>query len=149
MNYRALLRFIPVLLLTGCASGMDDEFSCTTIDGIKGCATMNDINTFIDDGQYATDSQGNVVGRKVTRHSSSEENADGKFNLVTTLEQHVNPPLHSGVPSRYREEVKEIVIYPYQDAKGNYHDTSVIYTILTPSHWLKKPPTDIIHSQYR
>lgn len=147
MHYRALLRFIPVLLLTGCAAGMDDEFSCSTIDGIEGCATMNDINTFIDEGQYATDSQGNVIGRKTNRNLNEE--GEGEFKLVTTLEQHVNPPLHSGVPSRYREEVKEIVIYPYQDAKGNYHDTSVIYTILTPSHWLKKPPTDIIHSQYQ
>ncbi len=144
MTIRPLLRFLPIVLLTGCAAGMDEEFTCSAIDGFKGCPTMNDVNTLIDEGEFTTDARGNVIGRKTARQTS-----EGMTQLVTTMEQYVNPPLHSGVPKRYKEEVKEIVIYPYQDAKGNYHDTSVIYTILTPSHWLRKPPTDIIHSQYQ
>lgn len=140
MRFYHLARLLPIVLLTGCAAGMGDDFSCTAIDGFKGCATMNDIHTLADNGRFDTDSKGNVIatGKRVTTGKS--------FNIPTG---NINAPLYSGIPKRYKEEVKEIVIYPYQDAKGNYHDTAVIYSVLAPPHWLAKPVQDIIHSQYQ
>ncbi|MUK51110.1 type IV conjugative transfer system lipoprotein TraV [Aliivibrio fischeri] len=139
MHFSHLLRLLPVVLLTGCAAGMGDDFSCSAIDGFDGCATMNDIHTLADNGRFDTDSKGNVIATQQRE----------RLVLSLPVGNNVNAPLHSGVPKRYQEQVKEIVIFPYQDSQGNYHDTAIIYTILAPSHWLTKPPTDIINSQYR
>ena len=138
---------IPLLLavlLTGCAAGFEDEFTCSTIDGLDGCPTMNDIHAMVDEGAYNTDRNGVVIGNKGKK-------SDAVTKTIAMTQQQslqVNAPLTSGEPQRYREVVKEIVIFPYQDSHGNYYDTAIVHTVLKSSHWLSKPPSAVIHSQY-
>lgn len=138
---------IPLLLtalLAGCSAGFDDEFTCSTIDGLDGCPTMNDIHTLVDEGAYTTDHNGVVIGNKGKK-------SDAVTKTIATTQQQgvpVNAPLTSGEPQRYREVIKEIVIFPYQDSHGNYYDTAIVHTVLKSSYWLSKPPSAVIHSQY-
>ncbi|MGR6862805.1 type IV conjugative transfer system lipoprotein TraV [Aliivibrio salmonicida] len=106
MRLSHLLRLFPVLLLTGCAAGMGDDFSCSAIDGFEGCVTMNDVHTLADNGRFDTDSKGNVIATQ-KRESLA---------LSLPVGDNINAPLHSGIPKRYQEKVKEIVIFPYQDS---------------------------------
>lgn len=51
---KILLPIATVLLLSGCAAGMNEDFSCSGIDGISGCVSMTDLNSMVDDGQFNT-----------------------------------------------------------------------------------------------
>ena len=132
------------LALTGCSAGMNTDFSCSGIDGIKGCVSLNDINTMVNDGQFATDSQGNVLHSPQQAQSMPSQN--GTTTDISTNFTGVNPPLMAGKPTRQREQVRQITIFPYIDVKGNYHDTSVIYTVIQSSRWIVTPfkPTPMI-----
>ena len=138
-----------LLLLSGCTAGMNDDFSCGAIDGETRCVSMTDINTAVDDGQYRTDRDGNRV---------IEVNQAATV-IATTVP--LSPPVAltppqttiidvptvpfttqgapSGQPTRQREEVREITVFPYIDTDGNYHATSVIYTVLQHSQWQPFP----------
>jgi type IV conjugative transfer system lipoprotein TraV len=112
---------------------------------------MTDINTAVDDGQYRTDRDGNRV-IEVNRAAASV--------IATTVP--LTPPVTfippqdtiiidapivafttqgapSGQPTRQREEVREITVFPYIDTDGNYHAASVIYTVLKHSQWQPFP----------
>ncbi|MCD9477152.1 type IV conjugative transfer system lipoprotein TraV [Photobacterium phosphoreum] len=131
------------LVLTGCSAGMNTDFSCSGIDGIKGCVSLNDINTMVNNGQFATDSQGNVLHSPQAQPTPSQ---NGTTTDISTNFSDVNPPLMAGKPTRQREEVRQITIFPYIDGKGNYHDTSVIYTVIQSSRWIVAPfkPTPLV-----
>ena len=132
------------LALTGCSAGMNTDFSCSGIDGIKGCVSLNDINTMVNNGQFATDSQGNVL-HSPQQAQSIPAQGDNITDINATFSD-VNPPLMAGKPTRQREEVRQITIFPYIDGKGNYHDTSVIYTVIQSSRWIVTPfkPTPMV-----
>lgn len=126
---------MSALALTGCTAGMNSDFSCSGIDGIEGCVSLNEMNTMVDNGQFATDSQGNVFNKPsgLTAKPQALPERSASFTEV-------NPPLMAGKPTRAREEVRQITVFPYIDSQGNYHDTSVIYTVIEPSRWVVTPP---------
>ncbi|KJF97431.1 type IV conjugative transfer system lipoprotein TraV [Photobacterium leiognathi] len=119
------------LTLTGCTAGLNSDFSCSGIDGINGCVSLNDINTMVDKGQFATDNQGNVLRQSPATPVTLPDS--------TTTFSTVNPPLVTGKPTRKREEVRQITVFPYIDSQGNYHDTSIIYTVITAPSWMVTP----------
>ncbi|PSW80306.1 type IV conjugative transfer system lipoprotein TraV [Photobacterium damselae] len=127
---KILLPIATVLLLSGCAAGMNEDFSCSGIDGISGCVSMTDLNSMVDDGQFNTDSQGNLIANK-TAPTTAVANAQS----ITAI----NPPPMSGQPFRAQEDVRQITIFPFIDEMGNYHDTAVIYTIVSPTSWRTRP----------
>ncbi|GIU52217.1 hypothetical protein TUM4438_44370 [Shewanella sairae] len=159
MNKLSLL--LPLtLLFSGCAV-MNEDFSCDTVDGISGCVTMNGMHTMIDEGQYRTDQHGNVIKQEApslvtdsnidtfpTETTTTKREFDRQGHVVNettvTIPLQVNPlfsqntPLNapfSGTPYRVQEQVRELIIFPYEDKDGNYHDTAVMHIVITPSHW--------------
>ena len=44
-------------------------------------------------------------------------------------------PFKPGVPYRHSDTVMRIWIAPYEDVQGNYHQESVIYTVIKPGRW--------------
>ena len=145
--------FFPVaalLLLSGCTAGMNDDFSCGAIDGETRCVSMTDINTAVDDGQYRTDRDGNMTF-KANRAAASVIATTVPLTppvvFTPPLATIIDAPIvafttqgaPSGQPTRQREEVREITVFPYIDTDGNYHATSVIYTVLQHSQWQPFP----------
>lgn len=127
---KILLPIAILPLLFGCAAGMNEDFSCSGIDGISGCVSMTDLNTMVDNGQFNTDHQGNLIANKT---------APKTVAATAPSIAAINPPPISGRPFRAQEDVRQITIFPFIDEMGNYHDTSVIYTIVSPTSWRTQP----------
>lgn len=144
-----------ILLLSGCAAGMEDDFSCGEVDGVKRCVSMTELNTLVDDGHYRTDNDGNVTVSTPKSQVASSLSIpiqppptpvpDILHPPITTI---VTPTVSlvakaaasaptSGWPRRQREDIREITIFPYIDKVGNYHDTSLIYTVLDTAKWVE------------
>ena len=167
MNKLSLL--LPLtLLFSGCAV-MNEDFSCDKVDGVSGCVTMNEMHTLIDEGQYRTDHLGNVIKQEAPSlavdnavdtfptettttkrefdrqgHVSSETKVFTplKVNPLFSHDTSLNAPF-SGTPYRVQEQVRELIIFPYEDKDGNYHDTAVMHIVITPSHWQRLSTTAI------
>ncbi|WP_341509593.1 type IV conjugative transfer system lipoprotein TraV (plasmid) [Photobacterium damselae subsp. damselae] len=128
---------MAVSLLSGCSAGMDTEFSCQRVDGIDGCASLTDINTLVNQGQFVTDNQGNVINRPSEATTTGTKKPVEAFSAPITA---VNPPPMAGRPSRGLEDVRQITVFPYIDEQGNYHDTSVMYTVIQSTQWRMPQP---------
>ena len=46
---------------------------------------------------------------------------------------------HAGAPLRYGETVQRIWVAPYEDTEGNYHQDSLMYSIVKRGHWIGAP----------
>ncbi|MCD9500561.1 type IV conjugative transfer system lipoprotein TraV [Photobacterium carnosum] len=147
---RMYFSIAALLLLSGCTAGMNDDFSCNAIDGETRCVSMTDINTAVDDGQYRTDHKGNIIveaNRAAATVISTTLPLSPPITLIPPQATVIDAPTvafttqgtPSGQPTRQREEVREITVFPYIDTEGNYHATSVIYTVLQHSQWQPFP----------
>ncbi|HIF9529875.1 type IV conjugative transfer system lipoprotein TraV [Photobacterium damselae subsp. damselae] len=136
MMKRLVFLLIPILL-GGCAAGMNDDFSCSAIDGIEGCVSMTDINTLVDQGQFTTDSQGNVLGKSQVAATTNKNVGIIEVAAPTRITDGMPMALaYPNRPTRQQERVQEITVFPYIDNAGNYHATSRIFTVITPSRWV-------------
>ncbi len=123
------LLIIAVTALSGCSAGMNNDFSCSGIDGITGCVSLDDVNTMVDNGQFRTNQQGAVIKTtKPTKQTVSSVNMP-----IAGL-----PLGRSLRPKRHHEDIRKITVLPYVDDKGNYHEQSVIYTVIQPTGWTLK-----------
>ena len=130
------IKTLPVLLavlsLSGCA-GMNDDFSCKKVDGIEGCASMTDINNIINDGKISSDTEGHVTksldnGKKP--QSAITNHVFKRANFVA-----IQKP---DAPYRTKDKIARITILSYKDNHGNYHETHDVYSVVEPSHWMKR-----------
>lgn len=167
MNKLSLL--LPLTLLFSGCTVMNEDFSCDKVDGVSGCVTMNEMHTLIDEGQYRTDQHGNVMKQEAftapiesavdaypteTTFTKREFDRQGhvlsETKVITPLQVNplfshdssLNAPF-SGTPYRVQEQVRELIIFPYEDKDGNYHDTAVMHIVITPSHWQRLSTTAI------
>lgn len=118
-----MLVFVSVftLLLSGCA-GMNGKFDCNVSSGGK-CAPMNHIN-------------------KMANYGAFQDNRPYKTgNLMQTKNKISGYPLNTfaGQPIRSNESVQQIWIGPYEDAIGNYHEPSYLYTVVKKGRWIGEP----------
>ena len=104
--------------LMGCAAGMDEQFSCSDIDGITGCVTMNDVNTMIENGRLGKTSSNSGVPLTFV-----------KMDEATSLPS----------PKRSQEIVQEMVIFPFIDSDDNYHGMSKMYVVINQPAWSQAP----------
>lgn len=126
---------VSVLLVTAGCSGMEDHSSCTKIDGISGCATMNTVNQMVNSGEISADNNGNVYrgyNKKGWNKTSRTVVAPDFF-----LPNAVNPSPKSSVPMRVGGRVIDMVVFPFLDKEDNYHDTQIINLLYTKPHWSK------------
>ncbi|KFI12059.1 type IV conjugative transfer system lipoprotein TraV [Vibrio coralliilyticus] len=127
-----MLRTLPLLafslLLTGCAAGLGEDFSCDKVGGVSGCTSMNEIRINIDSYANPTTS---------TSPISYSEAAPNAFITLPRRDRH-------GQPARSQDEVKSITIFPFTTTdSSHYVDTIDIYFVLDDSHWTGKPVQSI------
>lgn len=143
LSYAFLVSFIILSLLftQGCAV-MSSEFDCNKVGGIKSCVSLSEVNRMTEDGRITENGvqRANNSGLiDQSSHNATQVNEINKKMISSQL------PKSSilGQPVRVGERVQKMIVFPYEDSVGNYHESSVIYSILTPSHWLNYPVSQV------
>lgn len=129
MRIRLMGMILGASLLTGCA-GMNSNFDCKQVGGDgAGCVSMDQVNQMISQGDF---NNNNPAG------SASKAPA-----APVAISAYDAPTPMPGEPVRYSETIQRIWIAPWQDAAGNYHEPSFVYTVLAPAHWVGIPVNSV------
>ena len=128
MKYIVGLFMTSLLLLNGC-TGMNTDFGCNHTAG-DSCQTIMAVNRKASAGGY------NHLPTTQQPHDAVTIPAKTPQGFTVATPQ-------AGAPVRYSENIQRIWIGPYQDRQGNYHEPSMVYTVLTPAHWVGLPPKAI------
>ena len=114
-------------LLSGCAAGLGEDFSCDKVGGVSGCVTMDEVRHNIT-GFASTDSNAPLL--PAPTHTNV-------FTLLPRRDRH-------GQPERTQDVKRKITIFPFVTSEGkHYVDTLDIYFVLSDSQWSGKPVQDI------
>lgn len=144
MTFNKLTIIGLVFLLGGC-TGMQDDSSCTKIDGIQGCSSMNDVTNMIRQGDIAADNSGNVFRNYGSSDSSSTITNGIAINSLSGGT--VNEPPKPSTPMRIGERIINMTIFPFLDEDETYHDTSGVSLLYTKPHWSKPAISKVIQSK--
>ncbi|ANN29134.1 TPA: type IV conjugative transfer system lipoprotein TraV [Vibrio vulnificus] len=110
------------LLLTGCAAGLGEDYSCTKVGGVPGCTTMDEAR------------------RNIELYASSEnQTSTEQTHRVPTDFMTLPRRTRQGEPTRTNDVVKKVTVFPFIDKNGHYIDTTDIYIILDDSRWTGSP----------
>ena len=108
------------IFLSGCV-GMSSKFDCDVASGGK-CAPMNHINQMANYGAFA----------------EKPFKADN-LKLAEVKDRETKQKIYGAIPIRSNEEIQQIWIGPYEDANGNYHEASSIYSVIKKGRWVNDP----------
>ena len=108
------------LFLSGCA-GMNSSFDCDVGSGGK-CVPMHHIN-------------------KMANYGAFTEKSLKANNLKPTevKDMGAKQKIYGTLPIRSNEEIQQIWIGPYEDANGNYHEASSVYSVIKKGRWSSDP----------
>ncbi|MDF5595851.1 type IV conjugative transfer system lipoprotein TraV [Vibrio parahaemolyticus] len=120
---------ISILVLSGCAAGLDEDYSCTAVGGVSGCTSMDQVRNNIH--LYTSQNNSGTFNANVAAQATPSS-----FTLLPRRDRH-------GTPSRTENVVKKVTIFPFIDVKGNYVDTTDMFIILDDSHWTGRPASAI------
>lgn len=120
--------------LTGCA-GMNGQFDCNKVGGMGvGCTSLDQVNKMANQGQFNRSSSNSV---RPTYASNNVPNLQRGYSVSAPT---------AGAPIRYSESIQQVWIAPYEDLSGNYHEPSLVYGVIKPSHWIGLPEQAIQNS---
>lgn len=126
------------LSLVGCSTS-SETFDCQVGKGV-GCKSISTVNKMVDQG-YLEDEKGEEAAPSSVLSSSSP------VISAASLPQQVETPLiDEFFVQRIQEEHLRVWIAPYQDVQGNFHEGSIVHTVLKPGYWQVSDPT-ILNSQ--
>lgn len=126
MNKKTVITVSILVMLTGCAAGFDEEFSCTEIGGAGGCVSMDHVRDNID--LYSSSNTSRLNQNPLL-------SAEGINNNFT----HLPRRNRFGYPKRTDDAVRKVTIFPFIEKNGHYVDTTDIYIVLDESHWSGRP----------
>ena len=115
---------VIVMTLSACSS-MNGSFDCPNKAGMS-CKSLDQINSMVDSGQ--------ISGRSGLLSSDAKMADSVEFESFPT-----SAIYHDGAPLRYGETVQRIWLAPYEDTEGNYHQDSLMYSIVKQGHWIGTP----------
>jgi len=126
------------LFLTGCSTS-SETFDCQVGQGV-GCKSISTVNKMVDQG-YLEDEKGEEAAPSSVLSSSSP------VISTASLSQQLDTPLADEFSvHRIQEEHLRVWIAPYQDIQGNFHEGSIVHTVLKPGYWQVSDPA-ILNSQ--
>ncbi|MDP2491789.1 type IV conjugative transfer system lipoprotein TraV [Vibrio splendidus] len=126
---KATLIVTMSLILSGCAAGLGEDYSCTQVGGVSGCTSMDEVRNNLH--SYTTQQGSGVTGNLI-----SASTLPSSFLDLPRRDKH-------GTPSRTDDVVRKVTIFPFVDVQGNYIDTTDIYIILDDSRWTGRPAPSI------
>lgn len=115
--------------LSACTT--NSSFDCPNKAGVN-CRSLDQINAMVDRGEIhgrMEDSGNRLASARIEQSDEHDE-----FQSFPS-----SPTFIPGQPIRYGETVQRIWIAPYEDVEGNYHQDSVLYTIIKGGHWIGRP----------
>lgn len=123
-------------LLSGCAAGLDGDYSCDKVGGINGCTNMMEVRQLNDSGVF---NQPQAQSPAVMALSGQSTTALPK--LASQQQDFIPLPRRDrhGVPLRTAESVQKVTIFPYLNEQGDYVDTSDVYIVVDKSRWTGRP----------
>ena len=139
-------------LLVGCTA-YDENFDCPAGKGL-GCQSVTEVKKKLNQGaidmpetttEAAARLGGAGLGGASLRGSSFMAPVVSTGNGVAS-DQHADDPVvfidsHGMKIERAREQPLRVWIAPYQDRDGNFHESSVVHTVVTPGYWQIQPNT--------
>ena len=120
--------FIFSIFLSGCV-GMGNNFDCNVDSGGR-CAPMHQINQMANHGSFSS------TGTFANKPYVPLKTAERKNNSPQANVDGLTPPRNNLL--RSNEKVQQIWIGPYEDANGNYHEGSNVYTVVKKSEWVDR-----------
>jgi len=127
MYYKFVNIFMTIvtLMLTACSSA-SESFDSEATKGV-GAKSISEVNAMIDqgkiDGLKSEVDQASVVAPVVVQKAVPIANPE-----TIVLSDH-------SVIQRQPEQHMRIWFAPFQDINGNFHEASVVHTLLRPSFW--------------
>ena len=119
------ISFLCLLTLTACSSA-SESFDSEATKGV-GAKSISEVNAMIDqgkiDGLKSEVDQASVVAPVVVQKAVPIANPE-----TIVLSDH-------SVIQRQPEQHMRIWFAPFQDINGNFHEPSVVHTLLRPSFW--------------
>ncbi len=125
--YRLIILSLSLAVLSGCSTGLDNEYSCDKVGGVGGCTTMHEVRENID--HYA-----NPSNHANSAHSDLKdaESLVPTFSLLPRRDR-------TGKPQRTEEITRKVTVFPFEDETGSYIDTTDIYIVLKEAEWTGRP----------
>lgn len=109
--------------LSGCST-TSETFDCKEGKGV-GCKSISAVNKMVDEGQFGESS--------TIPNISLPTIASPKPKI-----QYVDAPQDDMAINRVKEEHLRVWMAPFQDEYGNFHEGSVVHTVLKPGYWHMK-----------
>lgn len=115
---KVVFAIISVLNTSACAL-YSKEFDSKYENGV-GCKSISEVNQMVDTG-LIKGSEDHTLPSPL--HSSSDKTS----KPIILSDQ--------GMIQRVQEQHLSVWIAPYQDEQGNFHEASVIHTVIKPGSW--------------
>ena len=126
------LLFIGSLLgLSGCSTIFNSGFECSKVGGQKGCVSLSQIND-----QSAEIAQSEKPKPMINSNTGGPGFTGTKVSVPKV-----------GTPVRIGDSIQKIMLFDYIDTDGNYHDPSIVYTVLSQSKWQNHPVKAIVNME--
>ena len=142
----ALFMSIASHLLVGCAA-YDESFDCPAGKGI-GCQSVTEVKKKLNQGAIdmpeTTTEAAARCGGKTPFLPPIVSHGQGKIDFADQtagIDPVVFIDSHGMTLSRAREHPLRVWIAPYQDSDGNFHEASIVHTVIRPGYWHIQPNT--------
>jgi conjugal transfer pilus assembly protein TraV len=128
------------LSLGGCGT-TSETFDCQAGKGV-GCKSISTVNKMVDQGSLGGEEeegeQSLILPSSVPIMSTSSTGVEASGNTLAnkTFSQQADIPLSDDfLVRRVSEDHLRVWIAPSQDAQGNFHEGSIVHTVLKPGFW--------------
>lgn len=95
------------------------EFDSKYEKGV-GCKSISEVNQMVDDGS--------LKGSEEKLYVSSTDSKSERISKPVILSD-------QGMLQRVEEEHLRVWVAPFQDEQGNFHEASVVHTVIKPGFW--------------
>ncbi len=105
---------IAAMNTSACAM-FSQDFDCPYEKGV-GCKSITEVNHMVDTGQFKSAAEGKSLAEPIVMSDK-------------------------GMIQRISEEHLRVWVAPHQDEQGNFHEASVVHTVIKPGYWnlVEKP----------
>ncbi len=113
--------FILVLVTNISACSIySKDFDCKYEKGV-GCKSISEVNHMVNKGQLRSSVEDKTLPEPL--HASVSQSS----KPITMSDK--------GMIQRVQEEHLRVWIAPFQDEQGNFHEASVVHTVMKPGYW--------------
>jgi conjugal transfer pilus assembly protein TraV len=126
------LIFLTLAILLSACSTTSETFDCEPGKGV-GCRSITTVNKMIDQGHFAYPPQGTAPLLSPVIASSSQAVSEALPQALSVSEEIVLTD--KTVVQRSPEQHMRVWIAPFQDEGGNFHEGSLVHSVIQTGFW--------------